>query len=422
VSLPISGRPARLGARLSVMFALETAGMAAFVPLLSLHAREGLGLTPYELSLVFAVGPVTALIGPPLAGWLADRVMRAEHALSLASALRTIALVFAAHATSFEALLLTMGFHGLFFAKTGVLVSTIAFHHLPDARRLGSTRVFGTASWVITVFLAMSMVGAAPTRAGQLANIPFCFYAGAAATALQALYALTLPPTSPVVRPRGVLDALEALKLLRSPPFAVVLSVAVLYGALMQLNLMVQGLYFAADDGLRLSPAAAGRASTVSQALELLLFPFLGMLFHRFGIRPIVMIGIAAWPLRYGAYLAGEPTWLVVGAQVLHGANYVLGFTGLQVAVELMAPRGLRASAQAAFMTASSGIGNLLGQLGCGVLLAHAARGSGHDWSRVFLVPLLVGIVATVLTAAFVREPLHAEPAPGGPLSPQQLR
>jgi MFS family permease len=401
------------------MFALETAGMAAFAPLLSLHAREGLGLTPYELSLVFAVGPLTALVGPPLAGWLADRVMRAEHALSAASALRAIALVFAAQATGFEALVVAMAFHGLFVAKTGVLVSTIAFHHLPDARRLGSTRVFGTASWVVMVFLAMSMVGSGSTRASQLANIPLCFYAGAAATTLQALYALTLPPTSPVVRARSVLDAVEALKLLRSPPFAIVLSVAVLYGALMQLNLMLQGLYFAAEDGLRLSPAAAGRASTVSQALELLLFPCLGVLFHRFGIRPIVLIGIAAWPLRYAAYLAGGPTWLVVGAQVLHGANYVLGFTGLQVAIELMAPRGLRASAQAAFMTASSGVGNLMGQLGCGVLLAHAASGSGHDWSQIFAVPFVVAIVATVLTATFVREPLPIEPAPGAPLSPR---
>lgn len=401
------------------MFALETAGMAAFVPLLSLHSREGLGLTPYELSLVFAVGPVTALIGPPLAGWLADRVMRAERVLSVASALRAIALVFAARATSFDALVAAMACHGLFVAKTGVLVSTIAFHHLPDARRLGSTRVFGTASWIAMVFLAMSFVGAAPTRAGQLANIPVCFYAGAAATALQALYALTLPPTSPHLRSRGVLDALEALKLLRSPPFAIVLTVAVLYGALMQLNLMLQGLYFAADDGLRLTPAAAGRASTVSQALELLLFPVLGALFHRFGIRAVVLIGIAAWPLRYAAYLAGGPTWLVVGAQVLHGANYVLGFTGLQVAIELMAPRGLRASTQAAFMTASSGVGNLMGQLGCGVLLAHAAHGSGYDWNRIFAVPFVLALAATALTAAFVREPIAIEAAPATALTPQ---
>jgi MFS family permease len=85
-----------------------------------------------------------------------------------------------------------------------------------------------------------------------------------------------------------------------------------------------------------------------------------------------------------------------------------------------MAPRGLRASAQAAFMTASSGVGNLMGQLGCGVLLAHAARGSGHDWSQIFAVPFVVAIVATVLTAAFVREPLPIEPAPAAPLSPRQ--
>jgi len=415
-------RPARLTARLSVMFALETATTAAFVPLLSLHSRDGLHLTPYELSLVFAVGPITALVGPPLAGWLADRVLRAEHALAAASVLRAVALVFAARAISFEALLLAMACHGLFAAKTNVLVSTIAFHHLPDARRLGGTRVFGTLSWIVMVFLAMGFVGTGTTRANQLANIPLCFYAGATTAALQALYALTLPPTSPATRSRGVLDALHALRLLRSAPFAVALTVALLYGSLMQLNLMLQGLYFAAEDGLGLSPAAAGRASTVSQALELMLFPFLATLLHRFGIRKVVLIGIAAWPLRYAAYLVGGPAWLVVGAQVLHGANYVLGYTGLQIAVELMAPRGFRASAQAAFMTASYGFGNLIGQLGCGVLLQQAARAGGYDWPSIFAVPFVVAIVATALTALGVREPLPPEPLPSEVLSPPQSR
>jgi hypothetical protein len=71
-----------------------------------------------------------------------------------------------------------------------------------------------------------------------------------------------------------------------------------------------------------------------------------------------------------------------------------------------MAPAALRGRAQAAFATSSSGIGSLLGQLGCGALLAAAARPDGRvDWALVFLGPLVVAVLATVITAVWVRNP-----------------
>jgi MFS family permease len=193
--------------------------------------------------------------------------------------------------------------------------------------------------------------------------------------------------------------------LLRSPRFAAALVVALIYGSLFQMNLMLQGLFFADAHGLGLSPAAAGRATSVSQVLELLLFPVLGVLLARLGVRRVILIGVLAWPLRYAAYWWGGPAWLVVTAQLLHGVNFVFGFAGLQIAVELMAPADLRASAQAAFITASSGIGNLLGQLGCGLLLALTATPLGRDWRATFAVPLLVSVLAVGISAFGVRDP-----------------
>jgi MFS family permease len=169
---------------------------------------------------------------------------------------------------------------------------------------------------------------------------------------------------------------------------------------------MLQGLFFADEHGLALSPATAGRATTISQVLEVALLPVLGLLIDRFGVRRIVLFGIGAWVLRYAAYYAGAPTWLVVAAQVLHGPNFVMGFIGLQLAVELMAPAVLRGRAQAAFATATSGIGSLVGQLGCGALLAAATRPDGGvAWRLVFAGPLAVSVLATVITAVWVRNP-----------------
>ncbi len=286
-----------------------------------------------------------------------------------------------------------------------MLINTIAFSHLPDARRVGRARVWGTVSWVLMIWLVMGFVGRSGARGSELHALHATFYAAAFMAACQALYALTLPRTAPAPASRRLRDSLGALDLFRSPRFSLALLVALLYGALMQLNLMLQGLFFAAPDGLGLSPSAAGRATTVSQLLELALFPLLNVLLDRFGVRRVVLVGVAAWVLRYAAYYAGGPTWLVVLAQLLHGPNFVLGFVGLQIAVELMAPPGMRARAQAAFITSSSGIGSLLGQLGCGLLLAAGARpGGGYAWPLVFAGPLAVSIVATIVTHFGVRD------------------
>jgi len=386
------------------MFALESASLAAYAPLLSLHAREGLGLTPLELSLVFAAGPLTSLIGPPVAGLLADRWIHAERVLAVGSSVRALALVLAARATGFHELVAAMALHGLFVSNTGVVVNTIAFHHLPDARSYGTTRVWGTAGWFSMVNLTMLYLDTFGGRSAQLGAIHGCFYVAAVIAGVEAAYALTLPHTPPARGTSGVLAALRAVTLLRSPRFAAALAVAVLYGCLIQANLILQGLFFADPDGLGLSPAAAGRASSVSQMLELCLFPLLGSMLARLGLRRVVLLGVVAWPLRYAAYFAGGPAWLVIFAQLLHGVSYVFGFAGLQIAIELMAPAGLRASAQAAFITASSGIGNLVGQLGCGVLLELFATGGGHHWRAVFAAPLLVSFVAVGITLFGVRE------------------
>jgi MFS family permease len=413
VNAPISERAAvqRTVPRLSVMFSLEIASIAAYAPLLSLHAREGLGLTPLETSLVFATGPLTAMIGPPIAGFLADRMLRAERALSLSSLFRAGALMLAASAGGFGELLLAMALHGFFAGQNGVFVSTIAFSHLPDAKRFGVTRFWGTLSWVLMVLGVASLVGHAGSRAAEIATLHRTFYAAALTALAQAGYALTLPATVPRRERKEGVATFSTRELFRSGPFVAALVVAVLYGSLAQLNLMLQGLYFADEGGLGLSPADAGRATTVSQVLELALFPVLGVLIDRFGVRKVVLVGIGAWILRYAAYYAGAPTWFVVAAQVLHGPNFVLGFVGLQLAVELMAPPAFRGRAQAAFATSTAGIGSLVGQLGCGALLALATRPDGKmDWRLVFAAPLAVSVLATVITAGWVRNPKRLGP------------
>jgi MFS family permease len=200
--------------------------------------------------------------------------------------------------------------------------------------------------------------------------------------------------------------------MLKQRDFLAIFGVYVACGALFQVNVILQGLFFTSSTGLGLEPSVANRASSVSQLLELILFPTLGALLARFGLKTVVMVGVLAWPLRFAVYLLGHPTELVVFTQVLHGMNVVLGYFAFQIAVDELAPTDRRASTQALLATGGAGIGALAGQLGTGALLARYTGPEGPRWPSIFAFPLALGAFAVCLLA-FGYRPGGARPREG---------
>lgn len=379
------------------MFLLETASIGAYAPLLSHHMQRGLGFTPYEMSLVYATGPLMALLAPLAVGIVADRAFSAERLLAVLNLIRATALFFAARATGFAELLVAMAVVGFCATPSLVLSASIAFYHLPEARRFGHVRVFGTASWIVVIWIVSAYLERLGGVQAEHLSVGFVFSAVLAGTL--GLYALTLPRTPPAKFGRGALEAIGGLKLLKHRDFLALFGVYVACGALFQVNLILQGLFFTSRTGLSLEPAVANRASSVSQFLELLIFPWLAALLARFGTKRVLMVGVVAWPLRYGAYLLGHPTELVVASQVLHGLNFVLGYSAVQIAVDEIAPTDRRASAQALLVTGGSGLGALAGQVGAGALLARLTGPEGPRWPIIFAFPFALSLVAAALLA-----------------------
>src|SRR5215204_1853279 len=130
VAVPKPETPTHLLVRIGAMFSFETACMAAYAPLLSLYMQRKLTLSPYEMALVFATGPLMALIAPLCAGFVADRLLPAERSLAIVNLLRGAALFYAARAGSFEELFVAMALVGFCSTPSHVLASSIMFHHL----------------------------------------------------------------------------------------------------------------------------------------------------------------------------------------------------------------------------------------------------------------------------------------------------
>jgi len=402
--------PRWLGLRLSLMFFLDIGVTAAYFPLLSVHLTRTLALSPKEVGVVFAMGPLATLIAPLVVGGLADRVWPADRAVAVVNLLRAGSLVLASQATDFSSVAISIFLIGFVSAPGGVLDYTIAFHHLRNnPESIGKSRVFGTISWIVVlwgtgVYFQYFAGEAADTR------VLFLFAAGIAA--VSAVYALTLPHTPPARAPARSLALLDAARLLKRGDFRAVVIASTLSAVCTQFHFVLHPLFYSDRvTGLGLDLAATSRASSVAQLLEVGLFPLLGGAIARFGIRRVLAFGMFAWPLRFLAYALGGPAAFVIGMQSLHGVNVVFGQIASQVAVDRLSPIDARASSQALLSASSMGAGNLIGQLLCGALLeASALPGGGYRWPLVFSLPLVLGALAALIVSLGMRGSASSEP------------
>lgn len=414
--LSVPPSPQALGLRLSLLFFLDVAVAAAYYPFLSLHLAHTLSLNPTQVGLVYAVGPLSAFVGPPLIGYVADRLLPAERSLALVGALRALTLLLASRANDFPSIMVAMALVGLTMTPAGVLSFTVAFHHLRDARSIGKSRVWGTVSWICALWATSAYMHRFGDVNAQLSHTRSMFVFAALLSVIGAGYALTLPHTPPMKTPRRAFAFVEALSLLSDRSFRALILAAALAAACLQFHFMLWPLFYTdVKTGLGMDLSRAGSLSSVAQLLELILFPALGLLIQRFGVRRVLLVGLLAWPIRFAAYALGKPAGLVVMIQVLHGVNVVCAAMVTQIAVERVAPRHARASSHALLFVATSGAGNLLGQLSCGAILSACSLGAnGYDWRTIFSVPLALGVLATLLVFLGFRS---AEPSElGAPL------
>ena len=144
---------------------------------------------------------------------------------------------------------------------------------------------------------------------------------------------------------------------------------------------------------------------SIGQVAEIALMLLLAPSLRNLGMRMTIVLGILAWPLRYAIFAIGQPWYLVVAAQALHGICYSFFFAGGMIAVERLSPKDIRASAQGLLLFATNGVGMLIGNLVSGPLydVFVAARVS-HAWPKFFLVPIVVTILGAIVFAVLFKE------------------
>ena len=143
---------------------------------------------------------------------------------------------------------------------------------------------------------------------------------------------------------------------------------------------------------------------SIGQIAEIATMAVLGTVLHRLGWRTTMAIGIAAHAARFFIYAIGDPLWLMVAVNVVHGMCYAFFFAAVYIFVDEYLPRDSRASAQGLFNLLILGLGPFVGSLLWGALGDRLRTADGHvDFSRLFMAPAWLAVAAVVLLVVAFR-------------------
>ena len=201
---------------------------------------------------------------------------------------------------------------------------------------------------------------------------------------------------------------LNAIGLLRDRSFAVFLASSLLI--CIPLSFYYQSANgFLSEAGLT-STAAKMTLGQVSEIVFMLLMP---LAFARLGVKKMLLVGMAAWVLRYLMFSFGNGQDLLLMLYVgiiLHGICYDFFFVAGQIYVDKKASPSVRAGAQGLLALVTLGLGMVIGNLVNGLVtgrcevLDAAGRVAGHNWRTIWLIPAAMATAVAVLFTAFFRD------------------
>jgi hypothetical protein len=151
----------------------------------------------------------------------------------------------------------------------------------------------------------------------------------------------------------------DAIKLLKSPPFAIFVLCSTLICIPLAYYYGITAQYIS-NAGFE-QPASSMTLGQMSEIFFMLLIPFF---FRKLGVKNMILIGMLAWVTRYALFAVGAPNqiaWMFFLSIILHGICYDFFFVTGFIYTDKKAPKEVRGQAQSMLVFFTQGVGMYFG-------------------------------------------------------------
>lgn len=381
--------------KLSLMMFLEFFIWGAWFVTMGTYLATVLSSEGFQIGAAYSTQSLGAIIAPFIIGLIADRFFSAQRILGILHLVGAILLYMVAKAENFSTFYPFILAYMIIYMPTLALVNSVSFRQMTDPSKQFSTiRVWGTIGWIV----AGLIIGYAMhwEEKGLLRNT---FYMASGVSAFLGFFSFLLPDTPPKgntgVKPTiSDMLGLEALKLLKDKSFLGFFIASILICIPLAFYYQNANLYLN-DAGMK-NVAGNMTFGQISEVAFMLLLP---VFLKRFGLKVTLLVGMAAWAVRYLLFAygdAGPGIWMLFLGILLHGICYDFFFVSGQIYTDFKAGEKIKSSAQGMITLATYGLGMLIGfSLAGNIYDRYAMPDGSHDWKMIWLIP--AGIAFVVL-------------------------
>ncbi len=390
--------------QLSAMMFLEYFVWGAWYVTMATYMGEHLHATGTEIGAAYSALAIATMISPFFVGMIADKYFAAQRIMGVLHIVGGALLVLATIIESSTTFYWVILFYSLLYMPTIALSNSIAFHQMTDpGQQFPWVRVFGTLGWIVAGLL-IGGLGIEKTSS--------TFYIAASVSFALGLMSFTLPNTPPQKNANtSASKALgtDAFVLFKERPYLIFFIAAIL------VCIPLSFYYGFANKFLNeLNFANAAAKMTLGQASEAIFILAIPFLFNRIGVKKMLLMGMAAWILRYICFAYGNidtGAWMLYAGIILHGVCYDFFFVTGYMYTEKKAGEKIKNSAQGLFTFATYGVGMFIGTWFSGRIVDSYQAGESHNWQSIWLVPAYIAAGALLYFILFFREKKEIKPA-----------
>ena len=429
--------PGALNARLSLMMFLQYAIWGAWLPILYPFLTGHRAFTLEQCGLCLSAGAVGAIVGPFLAGQVADRKFATERFLGVSHLVGAALVWQLSVAQDYRSFLILSLVYGFVYAPTLALTNSLSFAHLPDRDRdFGRVRLWGTIGWIAAgiavgqwllfkhtpVFEGVAVEEAeALVKQAQDAGRADAFRLSAVLGVVMGLYCFTLPHTPPAGGARDRNATLEALGAVRYQPLLTLFLIAVPVSCIHQFY-FVYGSEFLSSYGReaantinKIFGVGGGGLMTIGQMSELFVLGLIPLVAKSVSRKALLATGLVAYAGRMALFAYSDSLAPVLAGVALHGVCFgCFIFVAFMVVDEETTP-GVRASAQNLFNLVIVGIGIIVGSYVSTAVIGAWAKGDDGvmDYTKLFGAPMYASLACLAVLLALYpsRSPRRGEVA-----------